>query len=111
MESRVHVPKKALAAEAVVAEASPFRPARIVVLERRRHRETSRDVVLVVVLVVVIVVIVIVVLVILVLVLLVALCRRRSIVIVIVIEHPCIRDSNACMGMEKRRNARIIIRD
>ena len=107
MESRVHVPKKALAAEAVVAEASPFRPARVVVLERRRHRETSRDVVLVVV----IVTITIVVLVILVLVLLVALCRRRSIVIVIVIEHPCIRDSNACMGMEKRRNARIIIRD
>ena len=89
MESRVHVPKKALAAEAVVAEASPFRPARIVILERRRHRDPSRDVVLVVE-VIVVVVVVVVTIVTIVLVRLVDLCRRwmdPSIVIVIT-EHP-----------------------
>ena len=93
MESRVHVPKKALAAEAVVAEASPFRPARIVVLERRRHRDTSRDVVLVVV-IVVLVIVVIVTIVTIVLVRLVDLCRRwmDPSIVVIIIEHP-----HACM--------------
>jgi len=93
LESRVHVPKKALAAEAVVAEASPFRPARIVIPERRRHRDTSRDVVLVVE--VVIVVVVVVTIVTIVLIRLVDLCRRwmdPSIVIVIT-EHP----THACV--------------
>jgi hypothetical protein len=88
LESRVHVPKKALAAEAVVAEASPFRPARIVPLERRRHRDTSRDVVLVVVVVLVVIVILVlitIVLVTIVLVRLADLCRRRWIGS---IEHP-----------------------
>ena len=97
MESRVHVPKKALAADALVAEASPFRPARIVILERRRHRDTSRDVVLVVEVIVVVVVVVVVTIVTIVLVRLVDLCRRwmdPSIVIVIT-EHPhaCVIDA------------------
>ena len=98
MESRVHVPKKALAAEAVVAEASPFRPARIVILERRRHRDTSRDVVLVVVLVVVILVVILVVLVTIVLVRLADLCLSST--MDGSIEHPraFIRDSMPTRG-------------